>query len=47
MRRVVRTVRSWDAARANAALSAAAIDPESRPETLSPDDFARLLRATS
>jgi 16S rRNA (adenine1518-N6/adenine1519-N6)-dimethyltransferase len=45
MRRVVRTVRDWDAARADAALSAAKIDPAARPETLSPGDFARLLRA--
>jgi len=44
MRRVIRTVRNWDAARADVALSAAGIDPEARPETLSPDDFLRLLR---
>ncbi len=46
MRRVLRTVRTWDAARADAALSAAAIDPEARPETLSPEDFLRLLRVS-
>jgi 16S rRNA (adenine1518-N6/adenine1519-N6)-dimethyltransferase len=44
MRRVIRTVRNWDAARADVALTAAGIDPEARPETLSPDDFLRLLR---
>lgn len=45
MRRVVRTIAALDADAANAVLEAAAIDPESRPETLSPEDFARLLRA--
>lgn len=45
MRRVLRTVRGWDAARAESALSAAAIDAAVRPETLSAEDFARLLRA--
>jgi 16S rRNA (adenine1518-N6/adenine1519-N6)-dimethyltransferase len=44
MRRVLRTVRSWDAPRADAALAAAGIDPEARPETLAPEDFLRLLR---
>lgn len=46
MRRVLRTVRAWDAARADEALSAAGIDPEARPETLSPEDFLRLLRVS-
>lgn len=46
MRRVLRTVRAWDAARADVALAAAGIDPEARPETLSPDDFLRLLRVS-
>jgi 16S rRNA (adenine1518-N6/adenine1519-N6)-dimethyltransferase len=46
MRRVLRTVRNWDAARADAALTAAQIDPEARPETLSPEDFLRLLRVS-
>ena len=46
MRRVLRTVRGWDAARADVALGAAGIDPESRPETLSPADFLRLLRVS-
>lgn len=45
MRRVVRTVRGLTAEQADAALDAAAIDPELRPEVLSADDFARLLRA--
>ncbi len=44
MRRVVRSIAGLDADRADAALSRAAIDPESRPETLSPADFARLRR---
>lgn len=46
MRRVLRTVRAWDAERADVALSAAGIDPEARPETLSPADFLRLLRVS-
>lgn len=46
MRRVLRTVKAWDAERADVALKAAAIDPEARPETLSPADFLRLLRET-
>ena len=45
MRRVVRTVARLDADGADEVLAAAAIDPEVRPETLSPEDFARLLRA--
>ena len=45
MRRVLRTVRSLSAAAADAVLAAASVDPETRPETLSPDDFARILRA--
>ena len=44
MRRVMRTVKAWDAPRAEAVLARAGIDPEARPETLSPDDFLRLLR---
>ena len=43
LRRVVRTVASLDAEAAEAVLASAAIDPEARPETLSPADFARLL----
>jgi len=45
MRRVVRTIARLDADGADEVLAAAAIDPEVRPETLSPEDFARLLRA--
>jgi 16S rRNA (adenine1518-N6/adenine1519-N6)-dimethyltransferase len=45
MRRVVRTLASLDAERAEAVLNEAAIDPETRPETLSPQDFARLLQS--
>lgn len=45
MRRVVRTVRGLDAAAAEGVLARAGIDPDARPETLSPDDFARLLAA--
>jgi 16S rRNA (adenine1518-N6/adenine1519-N6)-dimethyltransferase len=45
MRRVVRTVRGLSAEHAEAALAAAGIDPEARPETLSPQEFAGLLRA--
>jgi len=47
MRRVVRTIARLDADGADEVLAAAAIDPEVRPETLSPEDFARLLRAIS
>ena len=42
MRRVVRTVASRSAADADAALAAAGIDPEARPETLSPEQFHAL-----
>jgi 16S rRNA (adenine1518-N6/adenine1519-N6)-dimethyltransferase len=45
MRRVLRTVFSWDAVRADAVLAAADVDPEARPETLAPADFLRILRA--
>jgi 16S rRNA (adenine1518-N6/adenine1519-N6)-dimethyltransferase len=44
MRRVLRTVRGLDAAAAEAALEAAAIAPDARPETLAPEAFVRLLR---
>jgi len=43
MRRVVRTIAGLDAERADEVLAAAAIEPEVRPETLSPADFARLV----
>ena len=45
MRRVMRTMRGWSAERADAVLSAAGVDPEARPETLSDEDFLRVLRA--
>jgi 16S rRNA (adenine1518-N6/adenine1519-N6)-dimethyltransferase len=45
MRRVVRTVAKLDVERADRALEMADVDPECRPETLSPEDFARLLHA--
>lgn len=47
MRRVVRTLFDLDAAGANARLASAGIDPEARPETLTPTDFVRLLRSRS
>lgn len=42
MRRVLRTIRSLSAAAADEVLARAGIEPETRPETLTPDDFARL-----
>jgi len=45
MRRVVRSVAALDVARAESALAESGIDGEARPETLSPEDFARLYRA--
>jgi 16S rRNA (adenine1518-N6/adenine1519-N6)-dimethyltransferase len=45
MRRVIRTVAHMDADASDRVLETAGIDPECRPETLAPDDFARLLRA--
>jgi len=47
MRRVVRTVAHLGVDAADQVLAAASIDPECRPETLSPGDFARLLHAIS
>jgi 16S rRNA (adenine1518-N6/adenine1519-N6)-dimethyltransferase len=47
MRRVVRSLYSVDAERADALLAAAGIDPEARPETLVPVQFARLMRASA
>jgi 16S rRNA (adenine1518-N6/adenine1519-N6)-dimethyltransferase len=43
MRRVLRTLAGIDAARAGTLLEQAKIDPEQRPETLTPGDFATLL----
>ena len=45
MRRVVRTVAHLGVDAADQVLAVAAIDPEVRPETLSAEDFARLLHA--
>lgn len=45
MRRVLRSLRAVDVETANALLRVAAIDPEVRPETLSPAQFVALLRA--
>ena len=45
MRRVVRTIGDTSAARADEILSAAGIDPEARPETLTVEQFASLSRA--
>jgi 16S rRNA (adenine1518-N6/adenine1519-N6)-dimethyltransferase len=44
MRRVVRSILSVSAARSDELLAAAGIEPEARPETLSPEQFAALLR---
>ena len=45
LRRVLRTIARVDAERADAVLRAAGIDPEARPETLGPEQFARLVAA--
>jgi len=45
MRRVVRSLWDIDSEQADVVLGAARIDPVARPETLSPADFAALLRA--
>jgi 16S rRNA (adenine1518-N6/adenine1519-N6)-dimethyltransferase len=45
MRRVVRSLLSVPASRAEELLAAAEIDPEARPETLTPEQFAALVRA--
>lgn len=45
MRRVVRSVRNLTADAAELVLAAAGVDPNGRPETLAPADFAALLRA--
>lgn len=46
LRRVLRSVLRLDVAHADALLARAGIEPTVRPETLAPDDFARLLRAS-
>jgi 16S rRNA (adenine1518-N6/adenine1519-N6)-dimethyltransferase len=45
MRRVVRTIAGLDAEGAEAILAQAGVDPEARPETLSPETFAAVVRA--
>lgn len=45
MRRVIRSLAQLDADRANAVLYLAEVDPESRPETLSAERFAAILRS--
>lgn len=45
MRRVVRTIAHLDADASDRVLAEAGIDPECRPETLAPEDFAKLLAA--
>jgi 16S rRNA (adenine1518-N6/adenine1519-N6)-dimethyltransferase len=45
MRRVIRSLRALNVAQADAVLEKVSIDPELRPETLSPEQFAKLLRA--
>jgi 16S rRNA (adenine1518-N6/adenine1519-N6)-dimethyltransferase len=47
MRRVLRELWNIDAEQADRILEEAGVDPEVRPETLSPGDFARLLRAAA
>jgi 16S rRNA (adenine1518-N6/adenine1519-N6)-dimethyltransferase len=47
LRRVVRTVFSLNAEAADVLVNAAGLDPEARPEVLTPEEFARLLRATT
>jgi 16S rRNA (adenine1518-N6/adenine1519-N6)-dimethyltransferase len=46
MRRVVRILFDLDAAAADTLLAASGIAPDARPETLDPDAFVRLLRAS-
>jgi 16S rRNA (adenine1518-N6/adenine1519-N6)-dimethyltransferase len=45
MRRVLRSLAALDAPDAEAILTECAIDPDARPETLSPEAFARLLHS--
>ena len=45
LRRVVRPIARLDAEAADVVLAAAGLDPEARPETLTPEDFARLVRS--
>jgi 16S rRNA A1518/A1519 N6-dimethyltransferase RsmA/KsgA/DIM1 with predicted DNA glycosylase/AP lyase activity len=43
---VIRTLRSLDAEAADHVLQRAGIEPEARPETLSVEQFVKLLRTT-
>lgn len=45
LRRVLRSIAALDVEGAEAVLAAAGVDPEARPETLSPETFARVVRA--
>lgn len=45
MRRVLRTITGGDAETVDKTLDAAGVAPDARPETLSPADFARIMRA--
>jgi 16S rRNA (adenine1518-N6/adenine1519-N6)-dimethyltransferase len=45
MRRVIRTIAGVDAARAEMVLAESGISPDARPETVAPEEFARLIRA--
>ena len=44
MRRVLRTILAADAEAVDRVLDAAGVQPDARPETLSPADFARIMR---
>jgi 16S rRNA (adenine1518-N6/adenine1519-N6)-dimethyltransferase len=46
MRRVVRSLLSLDVEAADKVLESAGVEPEVRPETLSPAQFVALLRAS-
>lgn len=46
MRRVVRTILSLDAERAEALLRRAGVDPDARPETLTPEEFAAVVQGS-
>ncbi|HET7457068.1 MAG TPA: 16S rRNA (adenine(1518)-N(6)/adenine(1519)-N(6))-dimethyltransferase RsmA [Gemmatimonadaceae bacterium] len=46
LRRVLRTIGTLDAESAERVLATAGVDPDARPETLSPADFGRLVAAS-
>ena len=46
LRRVLRSIRQLSADAADEIIARCNLDPTARPETLTPDDFARLLRAS-